>query len=73
MKFKEAKAKLKRIASGSHHAIEFGMTIYSTGRETTECRAYIDGYNWYKGPTWEDVFRSLEIAINEPVEEMPDV
>lgn len=82
MKFKEAKAKLAKIADGKYHSLEYSITNFkSVGRRTerterAECGVYIDGVSWSFGPTWEAAFKKLDRQlrglpeVNE--EEQPD-
>lgn len=67
MKFQEAKEKLKGIAAGRYHSVEYKLTQYSedTGGEMyPECTVYIDGMEHYKGNTWEKAFTALDRKMN---------
>jgi hypothetical protein len=68
MTFQEAKAKLKEIADGKYHAIEYKLTEYAAvcggGDQKPECTVYINGLEHHRGLTWEEAFVSLDRAIN---------
>jgi hypothetical protein len=65
MEFSEAKDKLKELAKGKHHAVEFMLAEYTSGKLETRCSLYIEGAGYKVGPTWEKAFAKLEPASGE--------
>ena len=63
MTFKEAKAKLKEIADGKYHSIQYELTEHEDGNLASECEIYIDKEGWYKDSTWEEAFFTREKAL----------
>lgn len=73
MKFREAQEKLEKIAAGRYCALHFKVMSFGDGECETECSVYLHGGRYHEGPTWEDAFRSLEVAMTPPIEEIPEV
>lgn len=67
MTFKEAKDKLRELAQGRYHAIEYELTEYAHGGLKAGCRLYIDPNTSTKWqPTWEMAFDELQKVLNPP-------
>ncbi len=66
MTFASAKKKLKKIADGLYHHVSYTITEYHDGKCKTECQLYIVDGELHRGPTWDDAFRKLDIAMNPP-------
>ncbi len=66
MNFKEAKSKLKKLAKGEYHSIQYGITEYLPNKLKQKCSVYIDGYSWHWGETWKVALKSLENEMNLP-------
>lgn len=66
MKYQTAVNKLKKIAKGRYCAIKYERTYFASGGSKQECSVYIDSYDWYSSPTWEQTFKLLEQAIKKP-------
>lgn len=66
MTFAQAKKKLKEIAGDEYHTVQYELKEYREGKQVTECTLYIHGHTHHEGPTWDDAFRSLDIAMNPP-------
>jgi len=64
MTLKEAKDKLKHIASGKFHSVRYELTEYVTGELAEKCTIYIDGEGFYHGKTWQEAFKNREIDLN---------
>ena len=64
MTFAQAKKKLKKIADGAYHMLNYELTEYHTGEQKTECVVYIDGRGSHSGLTWEEAFKNLDRGIN---------
>ncbi len=74
MEFSEAKARLKELAKGRHHAVEFMLAEYTSGKLETRCSLYIEGAGYKVGPTWKKAFAELENQLGKgKVEEYPDI
>ena len=77
MTFAEAKQRLKKVARGRYHSIEYELAEfdehYGDGRQETTCTLYIDGEGLFHGPTFEDVFALRNMKCDPQVEEMPTI
>ena len=75
MTFTQARKKLAKIANGKAHSVRFDVLVYGGIKdERTRCNLWIEGMQYYDGPTWDEAFRNLDRAMNgEPVEQMPAV
>lgn len=80
MDFKQAKDKLKVIAAGRYHSVNYDITEDSSGEISQQCTLYIDGLTHYTGGSWDEVFSKLEYSVApvreieiDPVEEIPVV
>jgi hypothetical protein len=82
MTFKQAAAKLKKIANGKYHSLRFELTTYKESTQAvcgigqTKCDVYIEDLAWYSGATWAEAFEALDTAMNpKPVltEEIPNI
>jgi len=71
VKFTEAKKRLKGLAKGEYHNIEYSLTEYSDGKQKTQCRLYIGGkpFQNVTASTFEACFAQLENKL----EETPDI
>ena len=66
MNFIEAKKKLKAIAKGKCHAIQYEIVEFAEGKVTQRCGVYIEDQSWHMRPTWAEAFESLERELNPP-------
>ena len=74
MDFKEAHKRLNEIANGTYHTLKYQITTYHDGTMHQECGVYIDGSDWYNGPSWENAFSQLETSTqNGTVEKTPSI
>jgi hypothetical protein len=64
MNFKQAKAKLKRLAKGKFHSINYKISEHTGGELMQECSVYIDETDLHIGETWEAAFKELNKEIN---------
>lgn len=67
MKFKTAENKLRRLAKKRFSCLSYERTYFSTGEVEQKCSVYVNGYDWYPAPTWEQAFILLKQAITRPV------
>jgi hypothetical protein len=63
MTFNKAKRLLKRMAKGEYCAIQYDVTLYSSEREYSECRVYVEGYDFHMGKTWKEALKKLKVAM----------
>lgn len=64
MNFQEAAKKLNEIAGGKFSSLEYEV---DQGRGIVigiSCSVYVSDVGYYKGPTWEDAFSKLLLAMN---------
>ena len=76
MTFAEAKQRLKEVARGRYHSVEYDLTEFAEdcgSRQETTCTLYIDGEGLFHGPTFEDVFALRNMKCDPQVEEMPTI
>jgi len=76
MTFKDAQAELDRLADGKHRTLTFDLTTSYGGQHETKCWVYVDGYTWYRGPTWRDALSELRSAMEgfpQTTEEIPNI
>lgn len=67
MTFKEAKEKLKALANGRYHTIEFSLTEHHDGEIEPRCTLYVaDIDSRPSGRTWEEAFIALERGFDGP-------
>ena len=72
MKFQTAKDKLKKLAKGKYHTIQYELSEVSEGKFDTKCWLYIgDAYGGKSadGETFRECFDKLENKL----EEIPDI
>jgi len=72
MNFKEAAEKLKEIANGEYHHLEYKLTMPNEGKTIQECTLYINPCIMVWTDNWEETFRKLERKINPPQPPSPD-
>lgn len=60
MTFKKARRKLKKLAKGKFHSIEYKVTEYHNGELEQKCTLYIDGTELHACGTWAAAFKSLQ-------------
>ena len=66
MNFIQAKRKLKKLAKGKYHVLNYKISEFSNGELQQECTVYIHGRNHHYGETWEAALKSLKNEINPP-------
>jgi hypothetical protein len=71
MTYEDAERVLEKLAAGKCYSIKYDKIVYSFNpdREHTPsfqvtCGVYLDGLNWYNGPTWEIALSKLEAAMH---------
>ncbi len=67
MNFIEARSKLKKLAKGKYHTIQYQMSEVREEDLAQECTVYIDGFSHHYGETWELALKSLKNEINPPL------
>ena len=76
MNFIEAKEKLKEIAAGRYHCINYSLTETREGVLIQDCKLYIEGGEYHAAPTWDLAFSklvppSVEVKDFEEIENPP--
>lgn len=66
MNFQQAKDKLKKLASGEYHVLNYKISEFSDGELQQECTVYVNGRNHHYGKTWEAALKSLKNEIHPP-------
>jgi hypothetical protein len=67
MTFQEAKEKLRGIAKGRYHSIQYSITIPEDGQVEEKCELYIDGESWWVSKTWEGAFVKIADSMPPPM------
>lgn len=76
MKFNEAREKLKKIAAGRCHSLDYDVITYTSGESKQKCGLYIAPRMLVYSESWESAFAKLDELlgvqgdlIDEDVEE----
>ena len=72
MKYKDAEKRLKKIAKGRYCCLEYERTYNTDGKETQECKMYIDEYGWCGGSTWNQVFKEYNQKNSSQMNQVND-
>lgn len=66
MNFKEAKGKVKSMAGGQYHLIEYELVERRDGTLVQKCSVYVEGSEYFVGESWDIAIDKLEIALRPP-------
>jgi hypothetical protein len=78
MRFQEAKDKLKELAKGQMHSLEFSLTEHKNGAVMTKCYLFLMSPDTQKGigkaaETWDKAFALIEAELMpDGEEEVPE-
>ena len=74
MNFKEAEAKLARIAGKNYRSLRYEKIVDQFGPVKTMCTIYSDDDGYTSAPTWDLVFQKYEAKHNpmQHIEEAPE-
>lgn len=76
MKFDVAKKKLKKLAKGDYHCVEYRLTEHDNGDMETAVGLYIYDVGWFYAPTFAEAFKELEYKLDPQAvatEQLPEV
>jgi hypothetical protein len=63
---KQAKAKLKKLASGRYHTIQYAISEMPDSIEYIEYGLYIDGTGWVKSRlSWEEALAGMKQKLTQ--------
>jgi hypothetical protein len=75
MKFQEAKERLRKMAKGRYHVIQYELTEYDSGKQRTSCWMYIQQEEGDISATGTRFQECLDVLSGKlkATEEIPDI